>query len=104
MRRDSSFRLRLAGGVLLLAAAAAGGPPKLKLTSIQVAPGDFSLDGRWASQRVVVTGILADGSRRDVTGFTSFRSADSKVAMVDKLGLVTPVRDGSTTISLSVAG
>jgi hypothetical protein len=104
MRRDSSFRLRLAGGVLLLAAVAAGGPPKLKLTSIQVAPGDFSLDGRWASQHLVVTGILADGSRRDVTGFTSFRSADSKVAAVDKLGLVTPVRDGSTTIALSVAG
>jgi len=104
MRRDSSFRLRLAGGVLLLAAAAAGGPPRLKLASIQVAPGDFSLDGRWASQRVVVTGILADGSRRDVTAFASFRSADSKVAAVDKLGLVTPVRDGSTTISLSVAG
>jgi hypothetical protein len=58
MRRNSSFRLRLAGGVLLFAAATAAGPPKLRLASIQVAPGDFSLDGRWASQRLVVTGIL----------------------------------------------
>jgi hypothetical protein len=104
MRRDSSFRLRLAGGVVLLAAAAAGGPPKLKLASIQVAPGDFSLEGHWASQRLIVTGVLADGSRRDVTSLTSFHSADSKVAAVGKLGLVTPVRDGSTTISVSVAG
>jgi uncharacterized protein YjdB len=104
MRRNSSFRLRLAGGVLLLAVTTAAGPPKLKLASIQVAPGDFSLDGRWASQRLVVTGILADGSRRDVTAAASFRSADSKIAAVNKSGLVTPVRDGATVISLSVAG
>ena len=104
MRRNSSFRLRLAGGVVLFAAATAAGPPKLKLASIEVAPGDFSLDGRWASQRLLVTGILADGSRRDVTAATAFRSADSKIAAVGKSGLVTPVRDGATVISLSVAG
>jgi hypothetical protein len=104
MRRNSTFRLRLAGGVLLLAVSTAAGPPKLKLASIEMAPGDFSLDGRWASQRLVVTGILADGSRRDVTPGTTFRSADSKIAAVTKSGLVTPVRDGATVISLSVAG
>ena len=104
MRGSSTFRLRLAGGVLLLAAATVAGAPKLKLVSIEVNPGDFPLDGHWASQRVLVTGILADGSRRDVTAATSFRSADSKIAAVNKSGLVTPIRDGATVISLSVAG
>ena len=33
--------------------------PKLKLTWIQAAPGDFVLAGKWASQRIVVTGKLA---------------------------------------------
>jgi len=103
VRVNSSFRLRLAGGVLLLAAAAAGAP-KLKVVSIQVTPGDFSLNGAWASERLLVTGILADGSLRDVTPIATFRSADSRIAAVNRSGLVTPVRDGATFISLSVAG
>ncbi len=104
MRRDSSFRLWLAGGVLLLAVITAAGAPKLKLTSIEVVPGDFSLDGAWASQHLLVTGVLADGLRRDVTLVTTFRSGDTKIVAVDRSGLVTPVHDGATVIAVSVAG
>ncbi|SPE27264.1 conserved exported hypothetical protein [Candidatus Sulfopaludibacter sp. SbA3] len=75
-----------------------------RLRSIQVAPGDFALIGRWASQRILVTGQLAAGGIRDVTGQTQFKSANGKIAKVGKSGIVTPVADGETTISLSVGG
>src|ERR1039457_3445011 len=60
--------------------------PKLKLTWIQAAPGDFVLAGKWVSQRIVVTGKLADGSLHDVTGQTRFKSSNSRVAAVSKAG------------------
>src|SRR5436305_15325985 len=73
------------------AAPAAAKEPKLKLTWIQAAPGDFVLSGEWASQRIVVTGKLGDGSLRDVTGQTQFKSSNSNVETVSKTGLITPV-------------
>ena len=78
--------------------------PKLKLTWIQAAPGDFVLAGKWASQRIVVTGKLADGTLRDVSGQTQFKSSNSKVAAVSKLGVVTPVADGEANIELNANG
>src|ERR1017187_5682657 len=75
--------------------------PKLKLTWIQAAPGDFVLAGKWASQRIVVTGRLVDGSLRDVTGQTQFKSSNAKVAVVGKTGAVTPVADGEANIQLN---
>src|ERR1039458_10731385 len=72
--------------------------PKLKLTWIQAAPGDFVLAGKWASQRIVVTGKLADGSLHDVTGQTRFKSSNSRVAAVSKAGVVTPVAGGEANI------
>ncbi|MCX6626270.1 MAG: DUF1549 domain-containing protein [Candidatus Solibacter sp.] len=78
--------------------------PKLKLTWIQAAPGDFVLAGKWASQRIVVTGKLTDGSLHDVTGQTRFKSSNSKVAAVTKAGLVTPLADGEANIELNANG
>src|ERR1035438_3036398 len=75
-----------------------------KLTWIQAAPGDFVLAGRWASQRIVVTGRLADGSLHDVTGQTQFKSSNSRVAAVSKLGMVTPVASGEANIELNANG
>src|ERR1035437_6121732 len=78
--------------------------PKLKFTWIQAAPGDFVLAGKWASERIVVTGKLADGSLHDVTGQTQFKSSNSKVAAVSKLGVVTPLSDGEANIELNANG
>ena len=78
--------------------------PKLKLTWIQAAPGDFVLAGKWASQRIVVTGKLADGSLHDVTGQTRFKSSNSRVAAVSKAGVVTPVAGGEANIELNANG
>src|SRR5260370_16462403 len=93
--------VRAIGFVLLLTVPAFAREPKLKLTWIQAAPGDFVLAGKWASQRIVVTGKLADGTLRDVTAQTQFKSSNSKVAAVSKTGVVTPVADGEANIHLS---
>src|ERR1035441_3082082 len=75
--------------------------PKLKLTWIQAAPGDFVWGDYWASQRIVVTGKLADGSLHDVTGQTRSKSSNSRVAAVSKAGVVTPVAGGEANIELN---
>src|ERR1035437_4994708 len=90
--------------LLCLTALAFAKEPKLKLTWIQAAPGDFVLAGKWASERIVVTGKLADGSLHDVTGQTQFKSSNSKVAAVSKLGVVTPLADGEANIELNANG
>ena len=59
---------------------------------------------KWASQRIVVTGKLADGSLHDVTGQTQFKSSNSKVAAVSKAGVVTPVADGEANIQVNAGG
>jgi hypothetical protein len=78
--------------------------PRIKLTSIQAAPGDFALSGKWASQRIVVTGILADGTLRDVTPQTSFKTSNKKVAAISTAGVVTPVADGEANIEVNTLG
>ena len=99
------MRLRLIACCLAASLTLFGKDTVPKLRSLQVAPGDFALTGRWASQHIVVTGLLAAiGGPRDVTSLTQFKSANSKIAKVDKSGLVTPVADGETVISLSIAG
>src|SRR5260370_9399784 len=96
--------VRAIGFVLLLTVPAFAREAKLKVTWIQAAPGDFMLAGKWASQRIVVTGKLADGTLRDVTGQTQFKSSNSKVVAVTKTGVVTPVADGEANIELNANG
>jgi len=90
--------------VFLLALAALAKEPKLKLSWIQAAPGDFVLSGKWATQRIVVTGKAVDGTLHDVTTQTQFKSSNTKVAAVTKAGLVTPLADGEAVIELNALG
>src|SRR5262249_61865463 len=90
--------------LLLFAIAVAAAEGKLKLAGIQVAPGDFTLTGKWAAQRIVVTGRLADGGVRDMTGAAQFKSSNRKIAVVSNGGLVTPVSDGGGVIDGSAGG
>src|SRR5437762_1695087 len=88
--------------LLLACASVALGAPKIQ--SVQAAPGDFVLSGKWASQHIVVTARLSDGTVRDVTGDTQFRSGNRKTVLVSKAGLVTPVSDGRTYVELKAGG
>ncbi|WP_395145535.1 DUF1549 and DUF1553 domain-containing protein [Armatimonas sp.] len=53
--------------VILLTLALLAAPPA-KITRLEVTPPLVALEGRTALQRVLVTAILSDGSRKDVTG------------------------------------
>jgi hypothetical protein len=96
--------MRHAAVLLLLALCAAAGEVKLRVTGIQVAPGDFTLEGKWAAQHIVVTGKLADGTVRDITVQAQFKSSQKKVATVSKAGVVTPAGDGEAYIEVSAGG
>ena len=75
-------------------------PEGPKLASLQVEPSKFILKGRWASQSLLILGRLSDGAVRDFTSKTEYKSANPAVAQVSKEGIVTPVSDGETAISL----
>ena len=53
--------------VALLSVVLLAAPPP-KIARLEVTPPSVALDGRMALQRVLVTAILSDGSRKDVTG------------------------------------
>ena len=77
---------------------------KAKVEAIQVEPAKVLLSGKWAVQRLGVMGRLSDGTLHDLTSGARFKSAGGKIAAVSKAGVVTPVSDGSTRISVSVEG
>ena len=79
---------------------AAAGP----ITSVQVEPLRISLRGKWAAQALLVMGKRTDGSVQDVTARAQFKSLNTKIATVSKAGLIKPVADGVTTVSVFVPG
>src|SRR5207253_5605692 len=92
------YRL-FAGSVALAFLCAAS----VSAAELRLLPGDVSLTGPHASQRllaVAVTGGVVDG---DVSDRAEFVSSNPKVATVDAEGIVHAVGDGETTIT-AVAG
>ncbi len=80
------------------AAARAQGEPTL--ASIEVQPAEFSLDSKWSSQALVITGRLSDGTVRDLTAEAQLTPAAANIAQVGPKGTITPVADGATTIAI----
>ncbi|WP_394794340.1 DUF1549 and DUF1553 domain-containing protein [Armatimonas sp.] len=76
---------------LLLAA------PPVKIARLEVMPPSVALDGRTALQRVLVTAILSDGSRRDVTGQAKLTTWPPTLLQLAG-NTVTPRTDGTGAI------
>src|SRR5205823_7087096 len=73
--------------------------PQLQAAELKLLPGDITLTGPHASQRllaVTATGGVVDG---DVSDRAEFVSSNAKVATVDAEGVVQAVGDGETTIT-----
>jgi hypothetical protein len=70
---------------------------------LTIAPGQFVLQGRTARQRLLVTRI-ENGREVDCTRSAVFRSENPRIAGVGADGIVTPVGDGTTTITATVEG
>ncbi len=75
-----------------------------KLVSIQAEPSQILLDGRASAQQILVTGTYSDGSLRDLTSQSSYKSSAAKTAAVSSQGIVTSLSDGKATIAVSVKG
>lgn len=67
-----------------------------------ILPGDFTLSGKAARQRLVVEKIDGDRPVGQVIDGIIFESADEKIAVIDN-GIVLPVSNGITTISAAAA-
>jgi hypothetical protein len=87
---------------LLLAGKSAS--PEHKLVSIQAEPAQVVLDGKFASQQVLINGTYSDGSVHDVTSQASFKSSAPAVAPVTPKGVVTAASDGKAAVTISVKG
>lgn len=89
------------GGVLPDGSRAAEtvGQPVAPLVRISVAPPKSSLAGARATQGVRVTAEFADGSVRDVTSESEFRSNNDSVATVSAQGVATPRTNGEAVIT-----
>jgi hypothetical protein len=78
-------------------------PPRAALKSLVVYSSQIQLDGPRDEQRLGVLGEYADGHSWDLSRAAKITSSDPKVAIVD-LGVVRPVADGQTTLTITAAG
>ena len=83
--------------VAFSANARADAPP----TKLIVYPNAVTLSGPQALQRLIVIGEYADGHTRDLTRSATFTSANAKVASVDAKGILRPIGDGVTAVTVS---
>src|SRR5437868_5952972 len=68
-----------------------------------ISPPSFTLQGKDARQRLVVTATV-NGQAVDASRDAQFRSATPNVAQVSADGIVTPVGDGTGTVTAMVNG
>jgi hypothetical protein len=80
---------------------AAGAP---RITAVRVVPEHPWMPAPGATQRLVVTAVMSDGSTRDVTDAALFSSNDDAVAGVDEAGRVSARRPGETAIMIRYLG
>ena len=84
--------------------AQAASPPAGAPKELLVHPKAVKLAGPRDTQRLVVLGVWADGRRWDLTPSATFTSNIPATATADKAGTVSPVADGSTTITVEASG
>ncbi len=75
------------------------GTPK----ELLVQPGKLTLTGPRATAQLVVTGVYADGTVRDLTHLADFKF-DSAVAAIDAERFLTATKNGSATLTVSAGG
>jgi hypothetical protein len=75
-------------------------PAQSSVSALTVYPTRVALDGARDEQRLGVLGQLPDGSQKELTRLARFTSANPAIATVTAAGLVQPVGDGETTITV----
>jgi len=99
---------------LLMARGAMAEPAKPKglgdpgqLTQLKVEPSltdkGLLVKGRDARQQLFVTGVYSSGQLRDHTRKVTFTSEPANIVKIDAQGLLTPVADGTATVTATDA-
>ncbi|MCS7045419.1 MAG: DUF1549 and DUF1553 domain-containing protein [Gemmataceae bacterium] len=78
-------------------------PPSAPLSEVVIYPAKIQLEGPRDEQRLAVLGVYADGRSWDLSRDAQLLSGDPKVAVVEQ-GVVRPVADGETVVTIAVAG
>ena len=74
------------------------------LLRLRLVPSEAGLTGVDAVQQFVAMGEYSDGRQRDVSQLAEFISDNAALARVDKIGRVTAVGEGQTSLRLEFAG
>jgi mono/diheme cytochrome c family protein len=74
------------------------------LQKIEILPGNYSLETKRDSHRVIVMATFNDATTKDVTGLCDLKIADSKIAKLEDLRLSAVADSGSTELIASVGG
>ncbi|MGG4451228.1 Ig-like domain-containing protein [Brevibacillus porteri] len=77
--------------------------PSVHLTSISLAPGQSTItEGQ--IQRLYASAYYSDGNSKDISSVASFDTSNSSVAQVSSQGVVTGIKAGTATITVSYDG
>jgi Protein of unknown function (DUF1553)/Protein of unknown function (DUF1549) len=79
-------------------------PPKAPLQKLIVYPDAIDLTGPRDEQQLGVLGEYADGRRQELSREAAFKSGDAKIVTIDAQGIVRPVKDGQTTLTITANG
>ncbi len=79
-------------------------PPTATLVKLMTYPAEIELSGPRDEQRIGVLGAFADGRSWELTSSAKYTIANTKIAEVDATGIVRPVGDGQTTVTIESNG
>ncbi len=74
-------------------------PDPSAVRSLEVSPTEITLRGADSSRQVVLTAILSDGRRQDLTRVATWQSAATGLVAISSSGLATPLADGQTKLT-----
>jgi hypothetical protein len=77
--------------------------PKTPIAALEVQPAQIELRSKFAGAQVLVTARLEDGTTADVTRLATLTILQP-IASVSPLGQVAPVKNGRTSLSISLGG
>jgi hypothetical protein len=87
--------------ILIAGAVDAGDAISPMPLQLVVHPPQVTLIGPRSEQRVIVTGVMDDGSVQDVTAHTHVTGGDERVARTENF-MIRPVADGATNVTATL--
>ena len=84
--------------------AQAAAVPAAQLLGISIAEGPTRLVDIDGLRQLIIDGTYSDEKTRDLTGQVQYQSDPPGIVAIDSAGVVTPLADGTTTVTATAAG